>query len=300
MKPATTITGMLAAVWLAGTSAVSLAQSSDDQTLPLDDAEIERIMETGRLFDLEPAWPALEPIKRFSSSATPPPPGTKTPATGADETQSAIARGLKAGLPLNVEPSALPAEVKRNIAITDTFKGGVRAGFDAPMGEDMRPKTASLETQITLGGLGPSISWGWFTGIDMAVQADAANAVAAGPQLKMGGDKLALTLSPKLAHGFGAQSGSDVAVAYSAGLKGELTKGVALGIEAFGTTSNIAPIPGMALQTQRNSQALYVGLGLAPLPIGDASKFSLEVGALAGMSEATPDLTGRIKAAITW
>lgn len=299
MKSAITITGLLAVFLLAGTSGGALAQTSEEEAPALNDAEIERIMATGRLFDLEPAWSATEPVNRFSfTGGAPSPPATK-PGLGSDQTQSPIARGLKARLPVDIDPAALPAELNRNVAITEMFKGGIKAGFDGPMGDEMRLTAASVETQLALGGLGRSMSWGWYTGVDMKMQGDTGNAVAAGPQFKLGDDKLAFTLNPKLAHGFGGHGGSDLAFAYSAGLKGELTKGMALGIEAFGTTSDVAPVPGAALHTQR-SRALYVGLGLAPQPMGDASKFSLEVGALAGMTEATPDLTGRIKAAVTW
>ena len=300
MRSATTITGLLVTLLLAGASAAALAQAHGEGAPALDDAEIGRIMEDGRLFDLDSAWPVPEPLSRFTLGGSVSMPVRGAPATAqGDQTQSAIARGLKARLPVDIDPAALPAELNRNLAITEMFKGGIKAGFDAPVGDEMRLTAASVQTQLALGGVGRSMSWGWYTGVDMNMQGDISNAIAAGPQFKLGDDRLAFTLNPKLAHGIGAHGGGDVAFAYSAGLKGELTKGVALGIEAFGTTSDVAPVPGMALHTPRGSQALYVGLGLAPQPMGDASKFSLEVGA-PGMTEAAPDPSGRIKAAVTW
>ena len=203
---------------------------------------------------------------------------------------------------MSADTSALPAELNRGLAITESFKAGIKAGFDAPMGDDMRLKAAAVETQLSLGRVGPSMSWGWFTELDMQAQRRGTNALASGPQFKLGGDSLALTLKPKIAHTFGANHADEVAFAYAAGLKGELSKGVALGIEAFGSTSDVVTAPGMGVATHRGSPGLYVGLGLTP-PVSldaNASQFSLEVGAITGMTESDRDLTGRIKAAVTW
>jgi hypothetical protein len=109
-------------------------------------------------------------------------------------------------------------------------------------------------------------------------------------------------LSPRVAHTFGTEHSSDVAFAYAAGLKGTLAEGVALGIEAFGATSDIAAAPGATLQNYRTTPGLYVGLGLTPGQTSEphGSKLSLEVGALADIKEAGPDWTGKLKAAVTW
>ena len=225
----------------------------------------------------------------------------KAPEIEISETQSAIERALKSGFPANTDPAALPLEVNKGYAITDTFKAGIKANFDSPLGEDMRLKGAGFETKLSLGQIGPSISWGWFTGLDMKVQPGETNAVASGPLLKLGSDKLALTLNPKVEHNFGSADDGGVAFAYAAGLKSEISKGVALGIEAYGPLSEAHVAPDAAALGHHTSPSLYVGLGLTPPKANpDGSKFSLEVGALAGMSEAAPDLTGRVKAAITW
>lgn len=225
----------------------------------------------------------------------------KTPEFNVDETQSAIEHALKSGFPADADPSQLPLEVNKGYVINDGFKAGFKAGFDSPLGEDMRLKAAGLETQMALGRIGPSISWGWFTGLDMRVQPGDTNAVSSGPLFKVGSDKLALTLNPKLEHAFGTSHDGGVAFAYAAGVKSEITKGVALGIEAYGSLTEINSATESAAQAYRTSPSLYVGLGLTPPQTGaNASRFSLEVGALAGMTETAPDLTGKIKAAITW
>lgn len=294
--------GLFLASLLAGASPAALAGPFDQQATGAGTDEVG--VEASLVLDLDPSL-LLEPSKEspfgrgFALAA---PPAVTGPAFPADEAQSAIARAIKSGYSVAIEPEHFPAELNRGYAVTESFKAGIRAGFDAPVGDDMRLATAGAEARLALGQIGPAISWGWHTGIDMSVRHDGTSAVASGPRFKLGGDRLALTLSPKVAHTFGADHGSDVAFAYAAGLKSEIAKGVALGIEAFGATSDIAAASGTALQTYRTSPGLYVGLGLTPPQKGDpkASTLSLEIGALADMTETHPDWTGKLKAAVTW
>lgn len=289
--------GFLATALLAGTATITHAWPGKKE---LSKLEYEADLPTDIPLELDTSLPLFESATEPTAGAAPSAP-TAAAAFSRQETQSAIARAIKSGYSVSAEQ--LPAEMKRGYAVTDKFQAGIRAGFDAPVGDEMRFTAAGAEAKLNLGQIGPAISWGWHTGVDMALQTGGTNAVESGPQFKLGGNQLALTLSPKVAHSFGtAPHERDVTFAYAAGLKGEVTKGVALGIEAFGSTSDIASVPGTALQTHRTTPGLYVGLGLAPQPLGDAngSKFSIELGALADMSEAQPDWTGKLKAAVTW
>jgi hypothetical protein len=292
--------GLLATALLAGTATIAHAWPGKKE---LSKFEYEAELPTDIPLELDASFPLFEPSKEpaLGFGAAPPAPNAAT-AFSRQEAQSAIARAIKSGYSVSTEQ--LPAEMNRGYVVSDSFQAGIRAGFDAPVGDEMRFTAAGAEAKLNLGQLGPAISWGWHTGLDMALQTGGTNAVESGPQFKLGGNQLALTLSPKVAHSFGTEPHHerDVAFAYAAGIKGEVTKGVALGIEAFGSTSDIASVPGTALQTHRTTPGLYVGLGLAPQPLGDAngSKFSIELGALADMSEAQPDWTGKLKAAVTW
>lgn len=306
MPPHSTTSAVFVALLLASASSIAFAEPRDAKAPLFDAAEIEQAIETSILLDLNPAWQPFEPDNKIAlaaGAALAAPSDAAKPAFGPVETQSAIARALKSGYSVGIDPAAMPAELNRRLALTDSLKAGIKAGFDGPMGDEMRLTAAAVETQFSLGRIGPSMSWGWFTGLDMQTQRAGTNALASGPEFKLGGDALALSLKPKVAHTFGAHHTDEVAFAYAAGLKGELAKGVALGIEAFGTTSSdVAPAPGMSVHSYRGSPALYVGLGLTP-PLSldaTASKFSLEVGALTGMTETERDVTGRIKAAVTW
>jgi hypothetical protein len=292
--------GLLATALLAGTATISVAWPGKKD---LSKFEYEADLPTDIPLELDASFQLLEPGKEptLGFGAAPPAPNAAT-AFSRQASESAIARAIKSGYSVSAEQ--LPAEMNRGYVVTDSFQAGIRAGFDAPVGDEMRFTAAGAEAKLNLGQLGPAISWGWHTGLDMALQTGGTNAIESGPQFKLGGNQLALTLSPKVAHSFGTapHQERDVAFAYAAGLKGEVTKGLALGIEAFVSTSQIASVPGTALQTHRTTPDLYVGLGSSPQPLGDAngSKFSIELGALADMSEAQPDWTGKLKAAVTW
>jgi hypothetical protein len=295
--------GLLASALLAGTAAIAIAEPLEKAVTGIEAPESDAPLEL-RL-DLDPTWqlPELTKEPLIGVDTAPAAPTGVAPATfSKQETQSAIARAIKSGYSVAAEPEHFPAELNRGYIIADRLKAGIRAGFNAPVGDDMRLTAAGAETELSLGQIGPAISWGWHTGVDMAVESGGRNAIESGPQFKVGGDRLALTINPKLAHSFGAHDEGEVALAYAAGLKGEIAKGVALGIEAFGATSDIATVPGTALQTHRTSSGVYVGLGLLPQAISvlNASRFSLELGALADMREAQPDWTGKLKAALTW
>ncbi|MFN3745900.1 MAG: hypothetical protein ACK4TL_14465 [Hyphomicrobiaceae bacterium] len=297
---------LLVSALLAGTAAVALGEPLDKAVPAVPAIEgPESDAPTELRLDLDLTWqiPDLSGEPFGGLGTAPAAQSGVAPATfPKPEAQSAIARAIKSGYSVATEPEHFPAELNRGYVITDRLRAGIRAGFNAPVGDEMRLTAAGAETELSLGQLGPAISWGWHVGLDMALEASGRNAIEAGPQFKVGGDRLALTINPKLAHSFGAHDESEVALAYTAGLKSEITSGVALGIEAFGATSDIATVPGTALQTHRTSSGIYVGLGLLPQPIPalNASRFSLELGALADIKEAQPDWTGKLKAAVTW
>ncbi len=138
--------------------------------------------------------------------------------------------------------------------------------------------------------------------MDVKVQSTETNTLATGPLVKFGSDRLALTLNPKLEQTIGAKHDGGVAFGYAAGLKSQFTRDVSFGIEAFGSQAATDAATDAAAQAQRMSQSLYVGIGLTPMQKSgaQASQFSLELGALANMTDTSPDLTGRIKAAVRW
>lgn len=294
--------GLVVTALMTGTAATALAWplKKDLSKVELPDEPASELQ-----LELAPSW--IEPGKQpaigelsFELGTLPTTPEAATAAFSPRATQSAIERAIKNGYSVGSTPDQFPAEMNRAYAVTESFKAGVRAGFNAPVGDEMLLTAAGAEARLTLGQLAPAISWGWHTGLDVATQATGTNAVESGPQFRLGSNQLALTFTPKLMHSFGSHHEGETAFAYAAGLKGELAKDVSLGIEAFGSSAETAVVPGTALQTHRTSPGVYVGLGLAPQPFVNDSKFSLELGALADVGETQPDWTGKLKAAVTW
>lgn len=294
--------GLLVTALMAGTATTALAWpfKKDLPKLELPDEPTSELQ-----LEFAPSWFETGKQPAISESMTGLGIVSATPDVAATafspaSTQSAIERAIKNGYSVGTTPDQFPAEMNRAYAVTESFKAGVRAGFDAPVGDEMRLTAAAAEARLTLGQLAPAISWGWHTGVDMTLQTTGTNAVESGPQFRFGSNQLALTFTPKVMHNFGSHHDGETAFAYSAGLKGEVVKDISLGIEAFGSSAEAAVVPGTALQTHRGSPGVYVGLGLAPQPIGKESKFSLELGALADVGETQPDWTGKLKAAVTW
>jgi hypothetical protein len=293
--------GTLAAALLASTAMVAHAEPVTKRQLQLAAVLVAEEFPADIDFVLDGALPALELNNGWGANTTiaalAVTPVTKT-TISRSEAQSAIARAIKSGYSLSSEPDQLPAELNRSYVVSDHLSAALRTGFSTPIGDEMTFAAAAAETQLKLGRITPAISWSWHTGVDMTLQSSGANAIESGPQFKMGGGPIALTLTPKVAQSFGAHH--EFAFAYAAGLKSELAKGVAIGIEAFGATADVAVAPGTALQSQRTNSGLYVGLDLAQQPKGDVGKLSLELGALADMSESKPDWAGKIKAVLSW
>ena len=303
MRACSSSLGILAAALLAGTATIARAEPAPTASfqiaalIPAEDLAEEIGLELDSSLSMSAGDVGRPPITTLAALASVAVPKTTI---SRQEAQSAIARAIKSGYSLSTEADQLPVEMSRGFAISDKLTAALRTGFNSPVGDEMAFTAAAAETRLALGQFAPAISWSWYTGVDMTLQSSGTNAVEAGPQFKMGGAPLALTLTPKVAHSFGPHRGDDVAFAYAAGLKSELAKGVAIGIEAFGATADIAMAPGTALQSQRTSSGLYVGLDLTPPAKSDAGKFAIELGALADMSESKPDWAGKVKAVLSW
>ena len=225
----------------------------------------------------------------------------KGPEIEKGETEISTNHVFQSGFPANADRVRHSYELAASYAFTSTFKAGIKAGFDTPLGDNTRVSIVGIEAQVYLGKIAPAISWAWFTGLDTRVHRDETNTMVFGPLIKFGDDKLALTLNPLFERTFGANSESGLSFAYAVGLKGEVREGFAVGIEAVGSVPDIGNAPSASFQEHRIGPVLYFDREVSPAREGrSAKKLSLEIGGYVGLTEATPDLTGRIKAALTW
>lgn len=237
----------------------------------------------------------------FPSAALAGPFDVKGPEIEKGEAEVSTNHSIKSGFPANADAVRHSFEFAVGYALTDRFKAGAKLAFDSPVGESTRLSVAGIEGQLYLGKLGPAIALAWFTGIDMRVHRDETNTVVFGPLIKFGDDALSLTLNPLFEHTFGRNREDGLAFAYAAGLKAEVRDGLAVGIEAFGSISDLGDAPGTDFQEHRIGPVLYIDREVSPARTGhSATKLALEIGAFVGLTDATPDWTGKIRAALTW
>lgn len=240
-------------------------------------------------------------ITNLSSATLAGPFEVKGPEIEKGETEILTNHVLHSGFPANADRVRHSFELLAGYAFTSTFKAAIKTGFDHHVDGGTRHTTAGAEVQFYLGKLAPAISWAWFTSVDARVRRDETNTIAFGPLIKLGDDKLALTLNPLFERTFGTNSEDGLAFAYAVGLKGAIREGLALGIEAVGSVPQIGDAPGSSFQEHRIGPVLYIDREVSPARDGrGATKLSLEIGTYVGLTEATPDWTGRVKAALTW
>jgi hypothetical protein len=225
----------------------------------------------------------------------------KGPEVEKGETEFSTNHAFNSGFPTNADRVRHSFEFAVGYGFTDRFKAGAKLGFDTPVGDGTQISVAGIEGQFYLGRIAPAISLGWFTGLDVGVHRNETNTVVFGPLIKFGDDALALTLNPLFESTFGRNREEGVAFAYAVGLKGALREGLAVGIEAFGTIPDIGNAPGTDFQEHRIGPVIYIDREVSPARSGQgATKLALEIGGFVGLTEATPDWTGKIKAALTW
>jgi hypothetical protein len=225
----------------------------------------------------------------------------KGPEVEKGELEAHTNHSFQSGFPANADRVRHSFEFVANYAFTEHFKGGPKLGFDRPIGDGTNLSTAGIEGQIYFGKLGPAIAVAWFTGVDFGVHRDETNTVVFGPLIKFGDDALSLTLNPLFEQTFGRNREDGVAFTYAVGLKGQVREGLSLGIEAYGSIPEIGDAPGTDFQEHRIGPVVYIDRDLESARSGRGpKKLSIEIGAFAGLTDATPDWTGKIKAALTW
>lgn len=225
----------------------------------------------------------------------------KGPEVEKGEKEFSTNHAFQSGFPANADRVRHSFEFVAGYAFTDRFKADAKMNFDSPLGEGTQLSTAGVEGQLFLGKLSPAISLAWYTGLDLRAHQDETNTLTFGPLIKFGDDALSLTLNPLFTRSFGPNREDGLAFVYAVGLKSALRESLAVGIEAYGTMPDIGDSPSPNFQDHRIGPVVYIDHDLRPAR-GDerATKLSLEIGALVGLTDAAPDWTGKVKATLTW
>jgi hypothetical protein len=225
----------------------------------------------------------------------------KDPEITQGETEVATNHTLNSGFSANADRVRHSFEFAAGYAFTDRFKAGAKFGFDTHVGDNPQLSIFGVEGQIFVGKPAPAVALAWFTSLDARIHHGETNTLVFGPLMKFGDDKLALTLNPLFEHTFGANRDDGLGFAYAVGLKAAVREGMALGVEAHGAITDVADPPGGHVHEHRIGPVLYFDREVTPAREGrGAKKLSLEIGTFVGLTDATPDWSGKLKAALTW
>lgn len=179
------------------------------------------------------------------------------------------------------------------------------------VGEELRTTGAGYFTFIKLPTGHNRFNLAWFTEVVWGIPKDETNTAAMGPVVQIGDDKLSLTLNTFIERSFGRNSVDETDLIYAARLKKEVREGFSIGLEGYGVVPHIGHSSGTSSSEFRLGPVVYFernlggsrGHGAGKMSIkdsggghgGDSPKLSMEAGILLGLTEATPDLTGKVK-----
>lgn len=225
----------------------------------------------------------------------------KTPDITQGEASASLNSAGQSRFPVNADPTRYSTELGAGYGLTSWLWLGAKANFDQPVGDDWKASTAGVEGQLRFGKVRPGFDFGWYTGVDARIDKAETNTLTFGPILQFGDDKASLTLNPFLQQTFGPNHDQGTALSYGAMVKREIKEGVAVGIEAYGVIPDIGHGTPLSFQEHRIGPALYLETEIGEKQPGrEARKASLDLGMFVGMTDATPDLTGKVKFGVTW
>ena len=203
---------------------------------------------------------------------------------------------------MNADPTRYSTEFDLGYSPTSWFFIGGKLNLDQAVDEHWKVTTAGAEMQLRFGKPQPGFDFGWYSSVDFGVNPDATNAFTFGPIIQFGDDKLSLTLNPFFQKTFGENRTDGIDFTYGVIAKREIKQGMAIGIEAYGTIPDVGSGTPVAFQDHRIGPVLYFerDVGQPRTKDGQQPKASLDIGVYFGLTDASPDVTGKVKLGLTW
>ena len=173
-------------------------------------------------------------------------------------------------------------------APTDWVKLNLVLGIENLVDTGWQADSIIFKTQFSLlkapesGGL----ALGWATAVSAGLPDDATNSVVFGPILKVSSGKASVTVNPYLEKTFGRNHDDGIAFTYGWQGKLEVREGFSVGIEGFGTVDNIGDAPPLKDQDHRIGPVLYFAWDA-----GQGRAVQFDIGVLAGVTDAAPDVS---------
>ncbi len=225
----------------------------------------------------------------------------KTPEITQGQTTFSLNNTGQSRFPVNADPTRYSSEFDFGYSPTSWLFIGSKLNLDQALGEDWRVSTAGAEMQLHFGKARPGFDFGWYSGVDVRVGKEDTNTFTFGPIIQFGDDKASLTLNPLFQQTFGVNREDGIAFNYAVMAKREIKEGASFGIEAYGLMPDIGHGVPVAFQEHRIGPVVYLESVIGPKRDGrEAPKATLDIGMYFGMTDATPDLTGKVKFGVTW
>jgi hypothetical protein len=226
----------------------------------------------------------------------------KSPDITKGQTSFSWNSNFQRGFPVNADTTTGSTEFDLGYSPTSWFFIGGKLNLDQPQDESWKATTWGVETQLRFGKAQPGFDFGWYSSVDFRIADDQTNTFTFGPIIQFGDDKASLTLNPFLQQTFGANRQDGIAFAYGVQAKRQIKEGAAIGVEAYGTIPDIGSGTPAAFQDHRIGPALFLETEIGSKKPGkdEPPKATLDIGAYFGLTEGSPDLTGRVKIGFTW
>jgi hypothetical protein len=188
-------------------------------------------------------------------------------------------------------------ELEYTYGVTKWLSLSPLVDFDKPDGDSFHATVAGLESVWFPVEVGKLLTVAWFTEVEGAVHHDETNSTTFGPIVKFGHDKASLILNPYLEKTFGRNHEEGIDFTYQWQAKASLNERLALGIEGFGVIPDIGNSPGIDFQEHRIGPVLYYEKEFA----GEKERtFAIDAAVLFGLTEATPNVTGKVNASLAF
>jgi hypothetical protein len=213
------------------------------------------------------------------------------------EQEAEVNAAIQNGFPVNADPVRYSMELEYTYGVTKWLSLAPLVDFDKPDGDSFHATVAGVESVWFPVELGKLLTFAWFTEVEGAVHRDETNSTTFGPIIQFGHDKASLTFNTYLEKTFGRNHEEGIDFTYQWQAKASVTERLALGIEGFGVVPNIADSPGIDFQEHRIGPVIYYE---KELPGEHEKTFAIDAGILFGFTEATPNVTGKLNAALAF
>ncbi|MGH6825765.1 hypothetical protein [Methyloceanibacter sp.] len=212
---------------------------------------------------------------------------------GAQEVE--VNAAVQNGFPVNADPIRYSMELEYTYGVTKWLSLSPLVDFDKPDGDNFHATVAGIESVWFPVEVGKLLTLAWFSEVEWGVHHDETNSATFGPIIQFGHDKASLIFNTYLEKSFGRNHEEGTEFTYQWQAKASVSERLALGIEGFGVVPNIADSPGIDFQEHRIGPVIYYEKELS-----DERTFAIDGGVLFGLTEATPNVTGKLNASLAF